>query len=203
MIRYDGVLMKLVNASETHCSIASLTTHNALVKLHMHNLECTSTWGNFEWTAKVEVTEEQAVILANAGLLQILQRSPASKAEKAMANNGAGYEKRPEGFVRSSIEFSDANATTLAKFLGETIEIAKDVKITPLVKAVYHEIGATKEPVYFQEKQIVQKHIDAKDVVTWAVDKIGYTGGGELNADNIELLKAVKEFKNRLIAEQL
>lgn len=169
----------------------------------MHTLTCDSTFGNFAWTAKVEVTEEQAVALANAGLLQIIQRSPASKAEKVLG----GYEKRPENFVRSSIEFSEANAETLKKFLGETIEIGKgDDKIVigkPTVKVEFHEIGATKEPAYAQEKQIVQKHIDAKDIVTWATDKIGYTGGGDLDVSNVELLKAVKAFKNRLIAEQL
>jgi hypothetical protein len=151
----------------------------------------------------VDVTEDQAVKLANAGLLQIIQRSPASKAEKSMANDGKGYENRPKDFVRSSIPYSDENAATLAKFLGAEIEIADGVKVTPKVTAEYHEIGAAKEPAYAQEKQIVQKHIDAKDIAKWAIDKIGYNGGGDLDASNVELLKAVKEFKNRLIAEQL
>jgi hypothetical protein len=150
----------------------------------------------------VEVETDVAVALANAGLLQIIQRSPASKAEKSMANDGKGYENRPKDFVRSSIPFSDENAATLSKFLGETIEVAEGIEITPVVTAKEHVIGATKEPAYAEEKRIVQKHIDSgTKMVSWATDKIGYLGGGDLTPDNVELLKAVKAFKAKLIAE--
>ena len=204
MIRYNYRQAKVGLAYGRAGNDCKPLTHNAVDKINMHNLTCTSTFGNFQWTATVDVTDEQAVELAKAGLLQIIQRSPASKAEKAMANDGKGYEKRPKDFVRSSIPFSDDNAATLGKFLGEKVEISEGDFIKPSVKVIFHEIGAAKEPAYAKEKEIVNKHAnDLKDIVTWAVDKIGYTGGGELNANNVELLKAVKAFKDALIAREL
>ena len=78
-----------------------------------------STFGNFKWIAKCEVSEVVRDILADLGFLWVMQRTPSSNAEKALA----GYEKRPAGFKRSEIDFSDENAKTLAGLLAEAVEI--------------------------------------------------------------------------------
>lgn len=157
-----------------------------------------STFGNFKWFANCEVSDVVRDILADLGFLWIMQRSPSSNAEKALA----GYEKRPVGFKRSEIEFSDENASLLKQKLGEGVEIAENVKIEPnILNVILHEIGKVAEPKYFDEKKAIRRHIEDKDIVTWASDKVGYTGGGDLDESNVEFLVAVKALKARLLAE--
>jgi hypothetical protein len=159
-----------------------------------------STFGNFKWFAQAEISDAIRDVLSNLGFLWIMQRTPSSNAEKVLA----GYEKRPTGFKRSEIEFSDDNAVTLGKLLGAPVEVAEDVEITPQVlKVIFHEIGAGVEPKYADEKKAIARHIEARDIVTWASDKVGFTGEGDLNAENVEFLKAVKAFKARVLAEQM
>lgn len=130
----------------------------------MHTLKTSSTFGNFKFEAEAKVTDEQLAILASAGLLQALQRSPATAAEKELA----GYEKRPASFKRSSIDFSEANATVLAKHLSE-IEVegepaigadGKEVagaksKLSILVTTAEHVPNAGAEPKYAEEKRTI------------------------------------------------
>lgn len=163
-------------------------------------VNATSTFGNFKWTASCEITDVVRDVLANLGFLWVMQRSPSSNAEKALA----GYEKRPTGFKRSEIDFTADAAAQLKTLLSETVEIEDGVKITPnITEVIFHEIGKVAEPKYSDEKKAVQRHIDAKDIVTWVADKVGYTGGGDLTVENVELLKAVKELKLRLLQEQM
>jgi hypothetical protein len=163
-------------------------------------VNATSTFGNFKWIANCEVSETVRDVLADLGFLWVMQRTPSSNAEKALA----GYEKRPTGFKRSEIEYSDESAARLTELLSESVEIADDISITPnVLSAVFHEIGKVAEPKYADEKKAVQRHIDAKDIVSWASDKVGYTGGGDLDTNNVEFLKAVKALKQRLLAEQM
>lgn len=159
-----------------------------------------STFGNFKWFAQCEVSEVIRDILANLGFLWVMQRSPSSNAEKALA----GYEKRPAGFKRSEIDFSDEAAAMLKTELGKEVEIDENVKITPeVLNVIFHEIGKVAEPKYADEKKAIQRHIDAKDIVAWASDKVGFTGEGDLDVNNIEFLKAVKEFKLQLLKAQM
>lgn len=159
-----------------------------------------STFGNFKWFAQCEVSEVIRDILANLGFLWVMQRSPSSNAEKALA----GYEKRPAGFKRSEIDFSDEAAAMLKTELGKEVEIDENVKITPeVLNVIFHEIGKVAEPKYADEKKAITRHIEDKDIASWATDKVGYTGGGDLDTNNVEFLKAVKEFKNRLLKEQM
>ena len=160
----------------------------------MINLNCTSTFGNFRWTATASVTEEQAETLANAGLLQILQRSPASKAEKSLA----GYEKRPDKFERKDIPFSDENALKLAGFLGETVEIAEGVEITPEVKVEFHEIGAASAPKFVEEKAIAKRHIDKGDFAQWMKATVGFEATAQ-DVDKVETLQAIKAYKTKML----
>jgi hypothetical protein len=165
-----------------------------------NQVNANSQFGNFKWFATADVSDEQKDILANLGFLWIMQRSPSSNAEKTLA----GYEKRPDGFKRSQIEFSDDNAKTLSKLLGMDVEIDKDVSIKPnITKVEFYEIGAKAEPAYADEKKAVLRHIDANDIASWAIDKIKFTGEGDLDTDNIALLKAVKEFKLQLLKSEM
>lgn len=106
-----------------------------LVTQTMTNLKIKSTFGNFKFAGETEVTDEQLVILGGRGLLQEVQRSPATAAEKELA----GYDKRPAGFKRTSIDYSEANAAVLAKHLGAFVLEADDTvdaegKVVPGVK---------------------------------------------------------------------
>jgi len=166
----------------------------------MPTLKCNSTFGNFAWSASCDVSDEDMLTLANAGLLQILQRSPASRAEKVMA----GYEKRPDKFNRSSIEFSDENAKTLATELGRSVEIAEGIEITPVVSATFHEIGGSSAPKFVEERQIVARHVAKGDLADWASTKIKYAGD-TVDSDGqptTEFLQAVKAFKTALLKAQ-
>lgn len=84
-------------------------------KSHTHMvIKTNSRFGQFSYEAEADVDDAQLKQLASFGLLQVLQRSPSSAAEKAMA----GYEKRPSGFERDSIPFNEANAGKLEAALS-------------------------------------------------------------------------------------
>jgi hypothetical protein len=162
-------------------------------------------FGFFGWRAVAEVGQELLVYLAGLGLLQLLQRSPSTDAEKALAK----YEKRPKGFNRSSIEHNPTNEGIFQKIMSKALEIVQGEEgkpgyqkfnITPVIETWYHPLGATAEPVYAEEKKIVQRHLDKKDIVTWASDTVGFTGEGDLDVENVEFLKAVKAWKNEMLA---
>lgn len=87
----------------------------SLAKHQMHKINYGSVFGNFQWNATAEVSDELIALLAPLGALQIAQRSPSTAAEKAMA----GYDKRPKGFQRTSILFSEGDAETLRKSLSK------------------------------------------------------------------------------------
>jgi len=168
----------------------------------MTKLKCNSTFGNYKWTATAEVSQEQLEVLASAGLLQVLQRSPASKAEKAMA----GYEKRPDKFERSSIPFDSQGQTILQDSLGAEIELVAKTKDSPAVtvqaeiETSFHEIGAGTEPKYVEEKGIIARHVKAGDFAQWMSEKVKFNATAA-EADATEVLKAVKAYKQRLLAE--
>jgi hypothetical protein len=164
----------------------------------MPTVNAESTFGNFKWFAKADVSDAQASTLADLGFLWVMQRSPSSNAEKVLAD----YEKRPTGFKRSEIPFSDGNATKLQQLLGAKTAIAEGVEISPnILKVIFHEIGAGVEPKYADEKKIVARHIEKRDIVTWATDTVGFTGEGDLDVDNVEFLKAVKAYKARMLQD--
>jgi hypothetical protein len=163
-------------------------------------------FGFYGWNATAEVSDNLMVVLAGLGLLQLLQRSPATEAEKTLAK----YEKRPKGFQRSSIEHNPTNEGIFKKIMSKALEITQGEEgkegyakhsITPLINTWYHPLGATAEPVYAEEKKIILRHInDKKDVVTWATDTVGFTGAGDLDTENLEFLKAVKAWKSEMLA---
>lgn len=165
----------------------------------MPQVKATSTFGNYRWTASANITDKQAQILQDLGFLWVMQRTPSTRAEKVMAE----YEKRPEGFKRSSIEYTDEGAKTLSEQLGEAVEIADGVSITPEITNVkFHEIGAQKEPQYADEKKVVARHAEAGTLDKLA-SKVGYTGDGNLDVENVDFLRSIKAFKAALLAKSL
>lgn len=167
----------------------------------MPTVNATSTFGQSRWVGHADVTDEQFAILANRGFLWTMQRTPSSNAEKEIA----GYEKRPDGFKRGSMTFDERFQSILKKNIETAVAIDDEgeIEISPKCDSIkFHEIGAGVEPKYADEKKAVQRHIDAGDVSDWNVSKVGYEGR-DLTVDNVEFLKAVKAFKQRLLAESL
>lgn len=99
------------------------------------------TFGNFSITAAAEMPFGEPVspltkAICEKGFLQLLQRVPASNAEKALA----GYEKRPAGFKRDSIPYSEENALKLSDAFGTTVEVEEGVQLPfAITDVVEHE----------------------------------------------------------------
>jgi hypothetical protein len=159
----------------------------------MMTVKTGSRFGNFAWTAKGQINDELVAILLPFAITQILQRSPSSNAEKAMA----GYEKRPEGFKRDSIEFDSDMADILRDHLEKaSVEVGEgDAKKTiPLGLKVEVEqyIPTAAESKFTEEKAIVARHEATGDLEDWLKTKVGFTGDRE---DEQAVLVAVREFK--------
>ena len=97
-------------------------------------IQTTWTFGNFVITAATTVETAEpvgpvAAALMEKGFLQLLQRVPASNAEKALA----GYDKRPTGFKRDSIPYSEENAVALAEAFGTSVEVSAKTETSPAV----------------------------------------------------------------------
>jgi hypothetical protein len=166
----------------------------------MNKVNAKSTFGNFKWTATAEVSDSERDVLADLGFLWIMQRTPSSNAEKAMA----GYEKRPKDFKRASIEYSDEKAVQLQSELNKNVEIAEGVKITPVVgKVEFHEIGAGAVPKFVEEIRIADRHVKAGDFAQWMTDAVGVkatVADYENEKTRTEVLQAIKEFTKAMLA---
>jgi len=166
----------------------------------MNKVNAKSTFGNFKWIATAEVSDEERDILADLGFLWVMQRTPSSNAEKAME----GYEKRPKDFKRSSIAFSPEKADQLKAELSKKVEIAEDVKITPIVdKVEFHEIGAGSVPKFVEEIRIADRHVKAGDFAQWMTDIVGFKATvqdyeGEKTRTGV--LEAIKAFTKAMLA---
>lgn len=165
----------------------------------MPTVKASSTFGNFEWSGHADVTDTQANILMNLGALQVMQRSPSSRAEKVLG----GYEKRPDNFKRNSIEYSEDNAKVLSDELSKPIEIADGVEISFTIDEVkFYEIGKGAEPKFVEEKTIVQRHVKAGDFLDWVRDEVGFKGEVDREPENdTKVLAAVKAYKQRRLTE--
>ncbi len=134
-------------------------------------LNTKSTFGQFAVSYAADVTDAQRDILAAFGLLQVMQRSPSSAAEKALA----GYDKRPKGFERDSIDYSDDAAAKLQAELEKEVEIADGQKISCEVEVVQN-VREAKEPKFAYEQKLYKgKGGDADKLAALAL-KVGYDG---------------------------
>lgn len=139
-------------------------------------IKTTNSFGNFQYDIVAEVSDAQRDELASLGLLQVLQRVPASKAEKEMA----GYEKRPDAFKRNSIAFSEANAAVLKKHLEAakldvTVGDKTDSQGLAIEANVSLYVPTTGEPAFKEEKAMVVDR-RAKGQLAKLAANVGYTG---------------------------
>lgn len=161
-------------------------------------LNTKSTFGNFAIEAEAEVSEAQRDALAALGLLQVLQRSPASAAEKALA----GYEKRPSGFKRDSIPFSTDNADKLVAEMEKPIELEGAGSFAPTI-VVAEYIPAEADVKMPDERKAYARNFGAGTLDKLAA-KVGFSGElGDGTAENapVEFLRAIRTWAKAQVAE--
>lgn len=164
-----------------------------------------STFGNFAYSVIAEVSDAQRDAMAAFGLLQIAQRKPATAAEKELG--WAGAKKRPEGFKRTDIEFSEANALVLKKHLeAAKLEIgegdsAKEESL--LLEVQVSEYVPEKAEVKWKEEKakIASKGGDAAKLLALAT-AVGFAekDASKLTVENLDFCKAIREFVKRQMA---
>lgn len=120
----------------------------------MKTVKASWTFGNFAIAIEADVEEKHEATLVELGLLQILQRTPSSNAEKALAGSAwptgkkSGRPLRPKGFERSSIPFTEANVATIrGGAFGKTAEIAEGVSVPIRVVSVKEHVGGEASPM--------------------------------------------------------
>lgn len=162
-------------------------------------IETSSTFGNFDWNATFNVPDSLIPVLCSLGILQVMQRQPSSAAEKQLA----GYEKRPEGFKRTSIPFTDENAETLKNALKQIqIETGRDEKGAKILQSltadsinVVEHVVEERGSTYAAERaKYAEKKSEAE--LRKLAKAVGYDGdigtvGGEAPED---FLKAIRSW---------
>lgn len=166
----------------------------------MTKLKATSVFGNFRWNGECEVGESELERLAGLGLLQIMQRGPSSTAEKTLA----GYVKRPEGFKRNSIPFSEENAKVVKDAFSTVTLEADEENALPELKVkfditVEKYVPPTADPKFTEEKTIVGNHVSKGDLTEWAKAK-GLGDVPEKPLEDKEFLAKVREVKKATLA---
>ena len=146
------------------------------------------TFGNFAWEAEATVDDALIAALLPLGALQIAQRTPSSEAEKAMA----GYEKRPKGFQRNSIAFSDANADILQKRLTSIAVTDKLTLVNDKVTVVEY-VPEAPEKKFAEAKAFLDDLESDPQFETLVKSKLNYAGDthGDDGEWNVELLRIV------------
>lgn len=162
-------------------------------------LKTNSTFGNYKFDVTAEVSEKQVEVLAGLGLLQLLQRTPASAAEKKLA----GYEKkRPDGFKRTDIAYSEDGAKVLKGFLESAqLDVAPEGADKEELEALAIEATVTEHvpgegatPKFTREREIYAKR-GTEGRLDELASKVGFAGDvGDGTADNapVEFLRAMK-----------
>lgn len=102
------------------------------------------TFGNFDYDCVAQYDEAIEAKLIEAGIVWVAQRKPSSATEKALA----GYDKRPTGFKRNSIAFTEENATAFPQEFGGVYDVADGVKITLAAENVREHVSTSAEPQY-------------------------------------------------------
>lgn len=158
-----------------------------------------SVFGNFAWSATADVSDELVSVLAPLGALQLAQRSPSTAAEKVLA----GYEKRPKGFNRNTIPFSEVGAETLAKNLRtirlETGRNEKDEPVYAEIKAdvtVVEHVPSEADVKMPDERAAYARNAKA-DTLDKLAEKVGFEGEvGDGTAENapVEFLRAIRQW---------
>lgn len=158
----------------------------------MQKINTKWTFGNYEVSLTANVDDKQLVALAAAGLTQVAQRGPSSKAEKQLA----GYDKRPAGFKRDSIEYTQENAEVLKEVFQE-MEIAADVILRSHVEVSEYVPAENVVSKFTEEKVIIANHVEAGDLETWAKAKAKFDGSltNDDGSYTTDFLLAVRKLK--------
>ncbi len=162
----------------------------------MKEIKVESTFGNYKWEASVMIGEAQEDAILAMGILQILQRTPATTAEKELATKHKLWDgdKRPTGFKRNTIPYSDEGAKILMDAM-EAAEVDKDDPLVIEVKVSEHVPGEGSTPKFTDEKAIItSKGGDATRLAATA-KAVGYEGG-DLTVDNLDFLRAIKTYRD-------
>lgn len=179
--------------------------------------------GNGKYSAEVDLTDELLAVIAEQGVLRVLQGAPSGAAEKELAYPGKGVQ-RPKGFSRSDIEFNDKFITAFTNaYEGAEIEIGRNEKGEAIkeklgVKILNFEeyTGAEKaEPKYKAEKDLLRTYLFLPDGETARTLKSGAPRSAASFAESrgipaptepwdedTEFLKAVKEWQKQQAASQ-
>lgn len=161
-------------------------------------------FGNFEWLAEAEVSDEMVSLLAPLGALQIAQRSPSTAAEKQMA----GYDKRPLKFQRGSIPFSEADAETLRKHLSKLTfkvgegDAARECQFTADVTV--SEYVPTEADVKMADERKAYARNGEKNTLDKLAAKVGFAGEvGDGKSENapVEFLRAIRAWAKAQVAD--
>lgn len=175
-------------------------------------IEVASSFGNIAYTARLEVSETVEAALLKQGALRILQGKVSGQAEKELAR----YEKRPAGFKRTEIPWSEENGAILAKYYkGVKVEIGENEK----EEAIMEKLGvfevivseyvplAGAAPVFKFEKDTLRLYLFEEDGKTERKLKDGSPRTAAAYAENrglplptepweedVEFLKAVRAY---------
>lgn len=178
------------NSAKQLCNALSLVWQSSM------KLNTSSTFGNFAIVAETEVSDKQRDALANLGLLQLLQRSPASAAEKAMA----GYEKRPSGFKRDSIAFSSLNAETLAKAMQAPIKVGEGIEDLLCEIVVTKYVPPVGEIKLTDERKAYARNAAKLPALAAKVDYKGEIGDGTEENAPVDFLRAIRAWSKAQVA---
>lgn len=146
-----------------------------------------SVFGNYKWSGEAEVSREQMQLLAPLGALQIAQRSPSTAAEKEMA----AYDKRPQGFKRTTIPFTQQGAEMLQKHLS-SLQVDENVSIPVTINVEEYVAGEGVESKFVAERA---KYVQRAANLAKLAEVVGYAGEvGDGTADNAPMpfLQAIR-----------
>jgi hypothetical protein len=140
---------------------------------------------------------KDAVGILEGFAFQVLQRKPAGAWEKAVA----GYEKRPSGFKRDSIPYSEEGVEEMKRQF--TIALGSGVT-AKFIDAIEHVKGEVADSKFTEETEIASRHESAGDLEVWLEEKARYTGDthGEDGEFAMDMLRAVRAYKIKVLAER-
>lgn len=158
-------------------------------------------YGQFRVSAVANVSEELEASILRSGVLQVLQRGPATAAEKQFW----GDKKRPDGFERDGIAFSDENAIKIAEGFGSEAVVKDETGTKLKMPFVISDVSARPEAEKAEKKfAAAQKIVKGKGGDPTRLgdlaEKVGfeYEDESELTVENVEFLQAIDEYVNAI-----
>lgn len=179
--------------------------------------------GNGKYSAETELSDALLAVMAEQGVLRILQGAPSGAAEKELAYPGKGT-KRPEGFKRTDIPFGPDFVRAFSNsYESAKVEVGRNEKDEPIYEPLGIKIldfeeytgAAAVEPKYKAEKDLLKTYLFEADGTTGRKLKSGEPRTAESFAasrglaaptepwdEDTDFLKAVKEWQKQQAASQ-